>query len=233
MKVLITGTSSGIGEGLAKHYLSTGANVYGISRRSTAIESERYEHCILDLNDLLMDTSKLTTFLSDIPSLDLLVLNAGTLGEIKLMTSTSIEDLKSAMDINMWANKIIVDTVLQKFPQIEKVIAISSGASINGHKGWGAYALSKAALNMLMKLYANENEHTKFYAFAPGLVDTSMQNYICDEVDQQEFPSTKRIANARKTDLMPRPEEVSAKIATAFEKLGDYKSGDFVDLRRM
>ena len=72
---------------------------------------------------------------------------------------------------------------------------------------------------MLIKLYAAEISSTKFYAFAPGLIDTQMQDYLCEIVDQVKFPSAARIASSRGTDNMPRPELAASTLARAISEL--------------
>ena len=54
--------------------------------------------------------------------------------------------------------------------------------------GWNGYALSKAALNMMMKLYAAERPGTDFSALAPGLVDTAMQEAMRQQPADPLFP---------------------------------------------
>ncbi|NQZ60089.1 MAG: hypothetical protein HRT88_21775 [Lentisphaeraceae bacterium] len=58
-------------------------------------------------------------------------------------------------------------------------------------------------MNSLIQLYAHENVDTHYAAFAPGLIDTSMQDYLCSRQDVDEFPSLQRIQSARSTMSMP------------------------------
>ncbi|MCP3870534.1 MAG: SDR family NAD(P)-dependent oxidoreductase [Gammaproteobacteria bacterium] len=43
---------------------------------------------------------------------------------------------------------------------MEQIVMISSGAAVLGNQGWGGYAISKAALSMLARLYAHEFTQT-------------------------------------------------------------------------
>lgn len=65
------------------------------------------------------------------------------------------------MDINVWANKLIIDDLAARHVAPRRIVLISSGAGVVGNHGWGAYALSKAALNMLAQLYAHELPSTQ------------------------------------------------------------------------
>jgi benzil reductase ((S)-benzoin forming) len=233
--ILITGTSSGIGNGLAHHYLSLGKKVIGISRRqaSDLQQNPLYRHLQFDLRNIESNSKPLESFLSELNSLELVVLNAGILGKVSDMKDTDVNEIKQTMNVNVWANKYLIDLILANVPQVEMIVGMSSGASISGSRGWNGYSISKASLNMMMKLYANENEQTKFYAFAPGLVDTVMQDYICEEVDDLKFPTAARIKGTRNTPSMPKPNEAAHSIAKAFQKLSEYQSGEFVDIRKM
>lgn len=236
MKVFITGVSSGIGWGLSKFYLSQGHEVYGLSRRvpKDLMKNKNFHHIICNLTDFNSIPTSLSSLLNKVNSIDLAILNAGILGPIAHMKEQKIEDLKEVMKINVWANKPIIDALLDIIPNTNKVVAISSGAAVNGNKGWGGYSMSKAALNMLIKLYAAENDKTKFYAFAPGLVDTAMQDYLCGgELNTESFPSAQKLIDARGTENMPNAEAAGEILANGILKLDELPSGSFADIRRM
>lgn len=236
MNIFISGTSSGIGWGLAKYYLAQGHQVYGVSRRSPKdlISSQNYSHLSCDLSDFENNELQLSIFLQNVKKIDLAILNAGVLGDISDLKHQSVSQIKSVMDINVWSNKVVIDTLNNQLNELTKVVAISSGASISGNRGWGAYSLSKAAINMLIQLYANENSNTSYYAFAPGLVDTAMQDYLCSgDLDITTFPSAQKLINARNTEAMPNAENAGEILAKGIEKLNLLPSGSFADIRKL
>ena len=67
------------------------------------------------------------------------------------------------MQINVWANKLIIDTLLANINNVKQIVGISSGASQSGARSWNGYALSKAALNMLISIYSAEVSNTHCY----------------------------------------------------------------------
>ena len=231
MNIFISGISSGIGKGLAKHFGSTGHQVYGVSRRKPKFQGSSLKHLPLDLLDYQKVTKEIPVFLKDVSNLDLVILNAGALGKIQPMAQASLEELKEVMEMNLWSQKVLLDTLLQT-TQIQTVIAVSSGAAVNGNLGWSGYSLSKAALNMMIQLYAQEFPRTKFHALAPGLVDTSMQDTLW-EVSEEKFPSVKKLHDARGTENMPQPEEFAPKFEKALKVLEKMESGSFSDIRKM
>ncbi len=233
MKIFVTGTSSGIGEALVRTYLSEGHEVWGISRRNSKdLDNYGSFHFLsFDLGDLEKLEDHILPFLEGLKSLDLVILNAGMLGEIREMRETPLAEIQKVMDVNLWANKLILDSLFKKIPTIHQLVAISSGASVNVNRGWNAYALSKAALNMLIRLYAAELPETHFSALAPGIIDTAMQDHIYELPEDERFPSLQKLKNAKGTSKMPGPEESAGLLRKAFDRVMEYESGAFVDVR--
>ncbi|MDJ0652949.1 MAG: SDR family NAD(P)-dependent oxidoreductase [Xanthomonadales bacterium] len=232
-KVLITGNSSGLGLGLATACLARGDHVYGISRRGAPSSHPRLKEVKADLEDLEQIQSAVNDLLRDVQSLNLIVLNAGILGPIQPMHESSMDTLQQVMTVNVWANKMLLDALIHATVHVDQALLISSGAAVNGSFGWSAYAMSKAALNMLTQLYAHEMPQTHLTALAPGLVDTAMQDVLCDEVDAQQFPSVNVLRAARGTTGMPGPERAAELILGVLPRLRTFPSGSFVDIRQL
>jgi NAD(P)-dependent dehydrogenase (short-subunit alcohol dehydrogenase family) len=225
----ITGTSSGLGRALAGQLIDRGWEVYGCSRRRSDLAALR-QHCA-DLSQFDAVDSTLGTLLDDVRELDLVVLNAGVLGEIADLSSTPLADVERVMTVNVWANKAIMDWLHRWGRPVSQVIMVSSGASVLGNRGWGPYALSKAALNMLARLYAHEFPDTHITALAPGIIDTAMMQQLCEEADAEHFPALQRLRDARAARTMPRPEAAAEKVLGVLDALRVYPSGSFVDIR--
>lgn len=236
MNIFITGVSSGIGWGLAKYYLENGHQVFGVSRRvpKDLISHPLFRHECCDLTYFEYINKSLKKLFRDIEQIDITILNAGIVGEISEMHKQSVSAIKKVMDSNVWSNKEVIDYLLLSKIKLSKVVAISSGASINGNKGWGGYSISKASLNMLIKLYASENPQIGFYALAPGLVDTAMQDYLCgDQIDPLSFPSADILRDARNTPKMPKPSEIAKTLAETITEIQQNPSGSYVDIRNL
>jgi len=235
MNTLITGTSSGIGNGLAKAYLKQNHQVWGISRRvPDNIKSEpNYRHLSLDLVDHQKVKNKVPSFLRGVSQFDIVILNSGILGEICLTKDVSHEEMKAVMEINVWANKGLLDLLFEEGIKIKQVIGMSSGAALRSTPGWGSYSLSKAALDMLMNVYAKERPATHFTAFAPGLVDSEIQEYIYNMQDAERYPSAKKLKEARYTEIMPDADTAAPLLIKGFEKSLKYESGLHLDVREL
>ncbi|RRQ20560.1 SDR family NAD(P)-dependent oxidoreductase [Thiohalobacter thiocyanaticus] len=231
MKLFITGNSSGLGRGFSEAALGRGWEVYGCSRRGCGLDGVHDVQC--DLGDFGNVPVALDQLLTGVERLDLVILNAGILGEIRPMHDTSLEELRRSMDINVWANKVILDWLLDAGIAIDQIVGISSGAAVLGNKGWNGYAISKAALNMVLRLYSHEFPNTHISAIAPGLIDTAMMDYLCVEPDPEEFPALGRIREARGTQTMPGPREAAERVLGVVGKLREFDSGSFVDIRQL
>ena len=234
MNVLITGNSSGLGLGLTKTLLNRDAIVWGLSRRGCPVhDNDGLRDRRFDLANLNTLPETLERLLSDCLRLDLVVLNAGILGKIHEISETDVHDLEHMMRINVWSNKVILDWIIERQLPVDQIVAISSGAAVNMNYGWGGYSLSKALLNNLVKLYAQEMPDTHLTALAPGLVDSPMQDYLCGEVDSEEFPSIQKLKDARGTGDMPDPNTAAENILASLDALREGESGQFVDMRNL
>jgi len=233
-RILITGVSSGLGHGLAKCYLAMGAEVYGCSRRSPDdLLEQGLNFCALDLSQQGESEPKFRTWIEEVESFDVVILNAGVLGKIKDMQECSMAELKATMEVNVWSNKWILDACLGGGRTIQQVIGISSGASLSGSRGWNGYSLSKAALNMLIKLYAGECPSTHFTSFAPGLVDTAMQDYMTSLPEDPRYTPIEILKAAKGTEAMPSGYECAQKLIHAFPRLLENESGGYADIRKL
>ena len=227
--ILITGVSSGLGEALAKAYLENGDNVYAIGK-TIPKKLDHYPHFFFfpyDLSETFMIQSTLKEFFQH-RSFDIVILNAGILGDIQTLSQTDLMDAKAVMEVNVWANKELIDT-LNAYAQVKQIVGISSGAAINGSKGWGAYSLSKAGLNMLLNVYAKELPEIHFTALAPGVIHTPMVQHIIDEVNDEIYPSAKQL----KEGDIRTPQKAAKHLIETFPKLLAYESGSFLDVRTM
>ena len=233
--ILITGITSGLGKGFAQLYLKKGWRVYGVSRRTPKdlTEHPNLVFTPLDVSQYQAVPETMKSLLSGVEQLNLVILNAGVLGRIKDMSDTSLDEITQVMDINVWSNKVMLDFLKLSSIKVQQIITISSGAAVNGNRGWGAYSVSKAALNMVTKLYATEMPDSHLTALAPGLVDTAMQDYLCEAVDDQRFGAIAKLKAARNTPQMPDPDAAAHTIADLFPRLLEYESGSFVDVRKI
>lgn len=123
LKVLITGTSQGIGKAIAQHFLANGHEVIGIDRNQSSISSDSYTHYICDIRDY--------DALPDIQGVQVLINNAGTQNEHDIDTN-----LKALIHIT------------EKYGIQESIRSILNIGSASGHTGseFPEYCASKGGV---------------------------------------------------------------------------------------
>ena len=225
--ILITGCSSGLGLALTNYYLQKGFKVYGINRNKPEIQNQNFIHISFDLSKISEIKTSLTNILKEIKNLDLVFLNAGMLGKIKILQELSIEEMQEVYSLNVYANKELLDILMQI--DVKNIFIISSGASKTGYKGWGSYSLSKAGVNMLVNLYSNEMFNTKIIALAPGVIKTPMTDYIRFELDENIFTSAKKLNEG----LVQTAFETAIKIDAFVNRIDEFETGSYVDIRQI
>jgi len=226
MNIFITGCSKGLGKSLTDYYTENGHTVFGLSRTGSIGKMDK--HFKVDMGNHKQLENCLSDFNADI---DILYLNAGVLGGLSPQSKVSTDTLKNILDINLFSQKIILDTLLKNV-KIKEVICISSGAANKCRYGWGNYALSKASLKMLIDIYACENEATHFMSISPGLIDTDMQREVYN-TNEMLVPNVVDFKKKKDDNLIESPEIIAEKIITLLSVIKDYPSGSFVDLRKL
>ncbi|WP_293442860.1 SDR family NAD(P)-dependent oxidoreductase [Persephonella sp.] len=228
-KAFITGIGSGLGKAFVNVLLKNGYSVYALSRHLPDEFNGKIKFEKVDLLSLENVYKSVDSLLRGERVIDLVFLNAGMLTPLKDIHDTPIYEMNRMMDINVWANKVILDYFIDNRIYVDQVVAVSSGASVNGNRGWHGYSISKAALNMLIKLYSREMTQTHLVALAPGLILTPMLQDFVLSADEKKFPSVKRIKNSPKMT----PEEAAEKIFSLLPHLKSFESGSYVDIRKI
>lgn len=155
--IIITGTSRGIGLELANYYLSENHIVAGCSRSKCAIEHPDYYHEELDITD----EKKLISFIKNVYRLhgkiDVLINNAGVASMNHLML-TPLSAVERIFRSNVFAPFVLIRETakIMSKPRYGRIVNISSVASALNLEGEAAYASSKAALESLTRISANE-----------------------------------------------------------------------------
>lgn len=185
---LITGASRGLGAAAALAYAAEGAHCVLVARTVGGLEEvdDRIKAIggaatlvPLDVTDG-PGIDRLGQALFDrFGRLDVLLGNAAVLGTLSPMGHFEPKVFEQVMAVNVTANWRLIRSMdpLLRRSDAGRAVFVTSGASRRIIPYWGAYATSKAALDMMVGIYAAEVAHTQVRVnlFNPGPMRTFMR----------------------------------------------------------
>jgi len=186
---LVTGASEGIGAATAIALAAKGAHVLLVARRAEeleAIEDTIFDNggsatiAPLDIADCDSVARLANAFAERWPALDILVLNAATLGGLGPVPTMDGKTFGDILTVNVLAQHALIaafDPVLRK-SEAGKLIALTSSVGSKPRAFWGGYGASKAALENLVATYGEEMRNMSKVRTAivdPGRTRTKMR----------------------------------------------------------
>jgi NAD(P)-dependent dehydrogenase (short-subunit alcohol dehydrogenase family) len=205
---LVTGASRGIGKAVAKLFASEDAEMVLVARTTGGLEelddeirgiNGRTSLLVpLDLREFeAIDRLGLALY-ERFGRLDVLVGNAGDLGTLAPVGHIEPAEWQRIIDINLTANWRLIRSLdpLLRRSEAGRAIFVSSSVGSQARPFWGTYSVSKAALEMLVKIYAEEIKQTKVRAnlIDPGRTRTGMRAAAYPGEDPQTLPTPEAIA---------------------------------------
>jgi serine 3-dehydrogenase len=180
--VLITGASSGIGEGCARAFATEGAKLILAARRidrlqKLASELDVTTHCIqLDVTDQKAVADAINTLPAEWQAIDILVNNAGLASGATKLHEVTTADIDKMVDTNVKGLLYVTRAVLPGMVQRQRGHVINLG-SVAGHYAYanGAiYCATKAAVKSITEALKQDLLGTpvRVSSVDPGLVET-------------------------------------------------------------
>lgn len=236
--IIITGGSKGIGKALVDKYISKNYKVYTLSRSINNLKN-RIEISV-DLSDNKATQEAFSTLLEELKNINItsitLINNAGRLGVISNLENIAVDDISKSIQLNTTTPLILSSLFIKNLKNLnckKQIINISSGAAMKPYEGWSVYCTSKAAIDMMTKAIAaeqNELENgVKCVAIYPGVVDTNMQTTI-RSTDKKDFKNLQRFIDLKENNELYTPEYVADTIYS-INTLNKLKNGDVIDIR--
>ena len=204
---LVTGASSGIGSATAielaqknVHVIITGKTLSGLQVTESKIKLDGGTSTIaqLDMNDFVgIDRLGMEIF-KRWGKLDILISNAAVLGILGPLHHQSSEDFFDVININLLSNHRLIrsmDALLKK-STFSKALFLSSSMASTPKSFWGAYAISKAALNHMVKIWANENKNNNLSIIIvnPGKTRTKIRAKAMPGENEQVLQTPEEVA---------------------------------------
>jgi NAD(P)-dependent dehydrogenase (short-subunit alcohol dehydrogenase family) len=200
--VLVTGASEGLGRAIARACAREGADLLLVARRAGPLEEARAEaeslgaHAIAVSADVgeALDAERIAAAALDaFDRVDVLVNNASELGPTPMpyLIDTDQDAFRRVLEVNLLAPFLLTRALLG--PMLAcgggSVINVSSDAGVVGYPGWGAYGVSKAALDQMTRIWASELEDTgvRVNSVDPGDMATAMHMAAVPEDDPAEL----------------------------------------------
>lgn len=182
MKVVISGTSRGIGRAIAIEFLANGFDVFGIDKNDSSIENKNYTHYKTDIRDEL----------PEVKDVDIIVSNAG------------VQDEATAIDVNLTGNIHFVEKYLSS-AGLKSVLFLASSSARNGAE-FPLYSASKGGLVTYMKNLALRLADRKVTvnSISPGGVNTPLNQHILDNEELYE-----KVLNENLFHKWSEPEEIA------------------------
>ncbi|MCB1084433.1 MAG: SDR family NAD(P)-dependent oxidoreductase, partial [Simkania sp.] len=142
-RVLITGTSSGIGLAITNQLLAAGHEVWGLARNPQESKHPFFHPCAIDLSDLDALPDKLEPFLE----VDALICNVGR-GQFGNLEEFSYKQIRSLMDLNFLSHVFLIKKLLPHLKKQKRadIVFFFFVASLAGKQKGTIYCASKFAL---------------------------------------------------------------------------------------
>jgi NAD(P)-dependent dehydrogenase (short-subunit alcohol dehydrogenase family) len=206
---LVTGGSRGLGAALGRELAARGARVVLVARHAqpldevvARIRSDGGEaHALVgDVADKDAVYALAGAAARLVGPVDLLVHNASTLGALPLplLLDTECEDLERVLAVNLVGpfrlSKAMAGSMALRGRGL--VVHVTSDAAIGAYPRWGAYGVSKAALEHLGRIFAAELDGTgvQVVNVDPGEMDTQMHADALPDADRATLADPARVA---------------------------------------
>jgi NAD(P)-dependent dehydrogenase (short-subunit alcohol dehydrogenase family) len=209
---LVTGGSAGLGLALGAELAKRGARVVLVARNEArlvnAADAIRAEvgtngevHALaFDVGDKESAHRITGAAAALVGPIDVLVHNASTLGPLPMpfVIDTACEDFSAVLETNV-VGPLRIDKIVGGSMALRKtgvIVHVSSDAAVSGYPRWGAYGVSKAALDQLARVLGAElGEHgVRVFSVDPGEMDTKMHADAMPEADPKTLERPARVA---------------------------------------
>src|SRR5258706_5284028 len=197
---IVTGGSKGLGLALTKALISRGWNVAADARDAAELEKAigplgpAALGVAGDVADAVHRDALVRRTLEVFGSIDAVIASASTLGPVPMprLAELAPADLQAVLDVNVSAALGLVQAAL---PHMKNgtVVFVTSDAGANAYPGWGAYGTSKAALEQLGAILAEEQPDLRVLVVDPGDMRNQMHAdaFFGEDISDRPLPEVR------------------------------------------
>lgn len=208
---VVTGASRGLGRALALALAREGAALSICARGEADLERVADEARALGADVLAVtadmrnvrDVERIVVLtLERFGQVDVLVNNASELGPtpLPLLADYPPDVFSDVLNVNLHAPFRLAQSLIGQMLRRGQgtILNISSDVAVNGYPNWGAYSVSKAAIDGMSRTWAAELEGTgvRMYAVDPGDMDTAMHRLALPDDDPAGLTDPADVAEA-------------------------------------
>ena len=228
---IVTGGSRGIGKGISKKLLISGAKVALLGKspelsNKTRIELEKLGEIIYFSADMKKGSdikSSIKKIVEKWNKIDILINNAGITHD-KLAIRTSEDEWSNVIDTNLKGTFNCTKSVLPYMVKNKsgRIVSISSVVGIMGNPGQASYCASKAGIIGFTKSIAKEygSKSITVNAVAPGLIKTDMTKDI----------NTEKLSKSIILERSGTPEDISNLVCFLCTEDASYITGQVINV---
>lgn len=187
--MVVTGSSRGIGRGIATFFLEQGYTVIGCSRSESTIVSSAYHHFQVDLTNETEVLKFVREIRTRFKKVDVLICNVGLIKSALFMGITSGELLNSFIQTNFVSAFYICREIskLMLLKKTGRIINIASTMTALHEPGTSAYSSTKTALIEMTKVMARElaSQGITCNILSPSMVDTESHSGMGEDWEEK------------------------------------------------
>ena len=182
-KVLVTGSSDGIGRSITLSVLNSGAKVIGLARDHSKFnpETKNYIKYKTDFSNEEILLNTIAKIINEHKDLDCLVSNAG-FGKFGTLETFSTKEINDFIFTNLTSHMILTNKILPHLKKIRKgnIIFIGSESALKGGKNGSLYSAAKFGLRGFSQSIREESCSKNIHVslINPGMVRTSFFNNL-------------------------------------------------------
>ena len=215
---IVTGASRGIGRAialkLAEESFTVIVNYAGSAEKARAVVTDieaaggRAQAVQADISDAAAVERLFATTLERFGRLDVVVHNAGIM-EMGHITTDNLDVLDRALSVNLRGSWLVMARAAEVLEEGGRIIALSSSVLAKSFPGYGAYIASKAGVEGLVRVLANElrGREITVNAIAPGPVGTEL--FLAGKSEEQ----VAHIAGMAPLERLGSPDDIAGAVA--------------------